>query len=215
MLIEKTMNLVEIFNVHTGLPVNKYPHHIEAYEHFFRSFRSMDDLGLLEIGVSHGGSLQVWREYFRDNARIYGVDIQDVTNLKEKTKATEIYVGDQGCRLFWQKTRWTALPLDIVIDDGSHKVSHQLTTFQELFPSLRSPGLYICEDIHTSYVADYGGGKNKEGTFIEHLKFLLDDIHSEKHWFDGVFAVHVYPNLAIIEKRDPKTFGGPVVKGSL
>ena len=37
--------------------------------------------------------------------------------------------------------------IDIVIDDGSHKVIDQVTTFNILYPRLNPNGIYIIEDI--------------------------------------------------------------------
>jgi hypothetical protein len=40
---------------------------------------------------------------------------------------------------------------DIIIDDGSHDPKHQLITFEHLFSNLKPGGIYIIEDIETSY----------------------------------------------------------------
>lgn len=47
-------------------------------------------------------------------------------------------------------------PYDIIIDDGSHMVRHVIASFEALFPYLRRGGLYIIEDLHTSYWKRYG-----------------------------------------------------------
>ena len=39
---------------------------------------------------------------------------------------------------------------DIIIDDGSHKMNHQQISFDVLFPHLKSGGIYVIEDLHTS-----------------------------------------------------------------
>jgi hypothetical protein len=38
--------------------------------------------------------------------------------------------------------------------------------------------VYLCEDLHTSYWGDFGGGYLKPGTFIENTKGLIDVIHA-------------------------------------
>lgn len=38
---------------------------------------SSDPLRLLEIGVSKGGSLEIWKKYFGESALIYGIDIDE------------------------------------------------------------------------------------------------------------------------------------------
>jgi hypothetical protein len=43
-------------------------------------------------------------------------------------------------------------PARLIIDDGSHHPQHQLSTFSLLFKNLLQPkGIYIIEDIETSY----------------------------------------------------------------
>ena len=44
-------------------------------------------------------------------------------------------------------------PFDIIIDDGSHLSLHQIGTFEALYGSLKTAGLYIIEDVQTSYWA--------------------------------------------------------------
>lgn len=40
--------------------------------------------------------------------------------------------------------------VDVVLDDGSHKMVDQQITFAKLFKTLKSGGIYIIEDLHTS-----------------------------------------------------------------
>ena len=220
MFTEKKMTLVDLFQTHSGLPTEKFLHHLEAYDHFFSKFQGQD-VGVLEIGIRDGGSLQLWRKYFGPAARIYGLDIQDRTYLKDKVDA-EIFVGDQGnvevIRELIPKTK----PLHIVIDDGSHNSQDQITSFKEIFPFLEDGGLYIVEDIHTSYRENYGGGFLDQRSFVEHLKSIIDFIHRSEFpgreavkGADHLFAIHIYPSLAIIEKRDPRTYGSALMNGSL
>lgn len=108
------------------------------YSDKFSNLRNQH-LNILEIGIHRGYSLNMWREYF-PNANITGVDIKKVD------------VECKGCNLIFgdatnQKTFYGIDHLDIVIDDGSHKLKHQLKTFDILFPKLRSGGVYIIEDI--------------------------------------------------------------------
>ena len=40
---------------------------------------------------------------------------------------------------------------DLIIDDGSHVVSHQQKTFGKFFKLLRNGGIYVIEDLGSSY----------------------------------------------------------------
>src|SRR6266700_7302086 len=105
------------------------------------------DVRVLEIGVYSGGSLDMWRTYFGPKAHIIGVDIQEDCIVYER-KGIEIKIGDQSDKRFWTEFKERVEPIDIVIDDGSHKPRHQITTFNELFPHIKPGGIFLCEDIH-------------------------------------------------------------------
>lgn len=64
---------------------------------------------------------------------------------------------------------------DIIIDDGCHIVEHQITSFKTLFPLIKPKGMYIIEDLHTSYWKEYGGKgtlDNPQTTPLSAIKFL-------------------------------------------
>jgi len=215
-LTEKKIRLIDIFQSHKGLVTEKFPHHLEIYEWFFDKFRGKN-IGIFEIGIREGGSLQLWRKYFGPEARIYGLDIQDKAALTEKTDSA-IFVGDQSNTIFMQDLAQKIKPVHIVIDDGSHKVNDQRLSFECIFPVLENGGIYIIEDIHTSYREEYGGGYKNYRSFVEYLKTMIDGIHSSEFpgvipvIFNEIFAVHFYPSLAVIEKRGPWTWGGPTMR---
>lgn len=218
MLTQKAMTLLEMFETHQGIRTHKYPHHLEIYERFFARFKEVPST-VLEIGIAQGGSLELWKRYFGSQARIIGVDIQDRKGLEARIHA-DIFTGDQANPEFWNEIMPRIGPLDILIDDGSHQSRDQIITFACLFPHLKDGGLYVCEDIHTSYHEQYGGGLRNPESFVEHIKLLIDDIHSSN--FDPspsvpeathIFAVHVFPSLAIIEKRNPWSWGGSTIRG--
>jgi hypothetical protein len=54
--------------------IHKWVHYFEIYDRHFSRFRGKN-IVVVEFGVSHGGSLQMWRKYFGRRAWIYGVDI--------------------------------------------------------------------------------------------------------------------------------------------
>ena len=89
----------------------------------------------------------MWAEYFA-TARIYGADINPNT-LFTTDRITTMRV-DQGDRISLQTLRAYA-PYDIIIDDGSHIMDHQQTTWASCMPMLKPGGLYVIEDLLTSY----------------------------------------------------------------
>jgi hypothetical protein len=50
---------------------------------------------VLEIGIYSGGSLLMWKEYFGENAKIYGVDIHESGRGFEDER-TKVFIGDQA-----------------------------------------------------------------------------------------------------------------------
>jgi hypothetical protein len=101
--------------------------------------------------------------------------------------------------------------VDIVIDDGGHQMRQQITSFEELYPHIQPRGVYLCEDIHTSIVPEYGGGYRREGTFLEYSKGLIDRLYAwysrepERFAVDeltrSTYALHFYDSVLVVEKR--------------
>jgi len=50
-------------------------------------------------------------------------------------------------------------------------------SFEHLFQSVKSGGIYIVEDCATSYWSDWEGGYLKETTMMEYFKRLTDDVN--------------------------------------
>jgi len=183
------LSLVEMFATHAGNKSDKWSHYPEIYERHLAKFRGTP-VNLLEIGVFNGGSLQIWRNYFGAEAAIVGVDIDPTTTLMIEDEA-EIMIGDQADAAFLESLK-TRLPrLDVVIDDGGHKAHQQIATFEALYPHLADGGVYIVEDLHTSYWPHFGGGFGRE-SFIERSKRLIDLLH-EWYWYNPSFNTYIVP----------------------
>ena len=109
-----------LFWGHKGRLIDKWAHYLPLYSRHFEKFRDTA-CTILEIGVCHGGSLQLWKRYFGLKARIIGVDIDERCQEYEEDRIT-IVIGDQGKESFWNSLD---IHPDIVIDDGSHFLSDQ------------------------------------------------------------------------------------------
>jgi hypothetical protein len=124
--------------------------YLDFYELFFRDLRDRP-ISLLEIGVANGNSLRTWRDYF-PSARIVGVDINPTARNHADSRIT-IEIADQSNVAELVNLGVRHGPFDIVIEDGSHFWDHQITTLQCLFPFVKPRGLYVSEDIDTSFGA--------------------------------------------------------------
>src|SRR3982074_1048174 len=124
------------FDEHTdGDGVWKWRHYFDIYERHFNRFVGRE-VHVLEIGIYSGGSLLMWKEYFGENAKIYGGDIHEPGRAFEDER-TKVFIGDQADRSFWADVKKTAPFIDIVIDDGGHLPEQQLVTLEELLPHVR------------------------------------------------------------------------------
>jgi len=203
------MNELEAhFRANTGRLISKWQHYFEIYDRHFSPYRGKP-VRVLEFGVSHGGSLRMWRWYFGAAAQIVGVDV-DPACAALAEPGIEIVIGDQADPALHRSLRERFGSFDIVIDDGGHRMEQQITTLVELYPAVNLGGLYVAEDLHTSYFPQWGGGLRHPGTFIELAKQLIDRQHA---WFGPIpelppdhftqtgYALHFYDSLLVIEKR--------------
>lgn len=213
-------DLEKYFTANTGRLIHKWQHYFDIYDRHFSRFRGTD-VHLIEFGVAQGGSLQMWKDYFGPRARIFGADINPRCKKLEEDRI-EIFIGDQSDREFLRSLGERLPRIDILIDDGGHTMEQQIRTFEELFPRVDPRGVYLCEDLHTSYWPDWGGGYRKRGTFIEYSKHFIDRIHA---WHSlqprrlqvtdftrSAHSLHYYDSILVIEKR-PVEMPFRVMKG--
>jgi len=204
------MNELErYFTDNSGRLIHKWMHYFEIYERHFSRFRGTD-VHVVEFGVSHGGSLQMWKHYFGPRAKIFGIDINPHCKSLEEEQI-QIFIGDQNDRRFLQSLTKTIPRMDVLIDDGGHTMTQQIRTYEALFPHIDKQGVYLCEDLCTSYWPEYGGGYRRRGTFVEYSKKLVDRInawhafHPSRLVVDeftrSVHSLHYYNSAIVIEKR--------------
>lgn len=202
-------DLEKYFEQNTGKLIHKWHHYFEIYDRHFSRFRNTE-VNIVEFGVSHGGSLQMWKDYFGPKCRIYGVDINPHCKQLEEERV-EIFIGDQENREFLKSLAAKIPKIDILIDDGGHTMTQQINTFEELFHRVDERGVYLCEDMHTSYWPKWEGGYRKPDTFVEYSKDFIDYINAwhsmEKDRLDvsdftrHVHSLHYYDSILVIEKR--------------
>lgn len=201
--------LADYFYANPGRRIHKWHHYFEVYHRHLAPFRGRSPV-VLEIGVSHGGSLQMWKKYFGPGARIVGIDVDPRCRQFEEEQVS-VMIGDQEDRAFLAEVRRRLPHVDIVIDDGGHTMRQQIAGFEELYAHIQPNGIYVCEDMHTSYWAHFGGGYRQPGTFLEYSKDLIDRLYAwhsteqEACAVDAItrstFALHFYDSMLVIEKR--------------
>lgn len=200
-------DLHRAFYGHTGPLIHKWTHYLSIYDRYFAAYR-MRPVRMLEIGVSQGGSLSLWRKYFGPQAKLFGVDI-DPRCAKFDGLDGQVRIGSQDDPAFLRSVVAEMGGVDIVLDDGSHVAEHQKVSFETLFPLISENGLYLCEDLHTSYWASFNGGYKRKGAFIEVAKAVTDDIHADFHEFEtsvkdanrNIKCISFYNSMVVIEKE--------------
>lgn len=189
----------------TGPGIWKWNHYFDVYERHLSKFRN-SPVGILEIGIYSGGSLELWRSYFGEKSRVYGVDLLPECMAYERD-GIRVFIGDQADRKFWGRVKGDVAQLDVVIDDGGHLPRQQMVTLEELLPHLRPGGIYICEDIHhdvnafTSYVHQLTNDLN---AFEKATQDTEDPARrlacKSTNLQSAVASIHFYPFLVVIEK---------------
>jgi hypothetical protein len=200
-------SLAERFATTDGPLVDKWESYFDVYERHLARFRHTSPT-MLEIGVSHGGSIAVWRAWLGRGSRLVGVDIEPrCRELSRRGVAIEI--GDQSDTTFLTALAERHGPFDIILDDGSHFGDHQIVTLETLWPHLRDGGVYMVEDLHTNYWAHKRGGLRRPGTFIEFAKTIADDLtafhsisddYTPTTWTSTVGSVSFHDSIVAIEK---------------
>lgn len=195
------------FEHNDGRLIHKWDHYFDIYERHFGRFRGAAPR-VLEIGVSHGGSLQMWRHYFGRRAVIVGIDIDERTaSLPER--GIHVHIGDQSDPAFLNSLIERYGQFDIVIDDGSHLPVHQIASLEFLWPQLSDGGVYLVEDLATSYWPEYGGGLGEPSSFIEYAKRLIDDANAFNSrqegfeptlWTRTLTGLHAYDGIVALDK---------------
>lgn len=182
-------------------PYHKEPHFLEAYK---KHFNGRTPKRILEIGVQGGGSLELWRQFFPD-AEIVGIDILESCKEHEGDRI-QVFIGDQCDVKFLE----TLGDFDIIIDDGGHYMTQQQVSMNTLLANqLNEGGLYVIEDLHTSYWEQFLDIRH---TTVEVLKEMVDDLHQYadessrcevKRGFKNKYNIKslcFYPGIVFIEK---------------
>jgi len=142
-------------------------------------------INILEIGILNGASLHLWDSYFEHKDTIIcGLDITDniYPEFKEmyservSYKTGDNYYIEDNIPNEVKQIKW-----DIIIDDGSHDLQHQLDFYKIYEKLLSENGLLIIEDVQS----------------IENLNIITNtytdltqiDLRKNKDRYDDLLAV--------------------------
>lgn len=150
----------------------KWNNYFENYERHLSKFKGKNPR-VLEIGVKHGGGVELLHKYF-GGGKFYGIDCWvDSTEIDFAKYGIDctMFLGDQGNPNWWDN--WLKenpdLQFDIIIDDGSHIPPHQTMSITKTFDRLLDNGVYVVEDTMLSFRSDFA---HTEHSFF--TRFLYD-----------------------------------------
>lgn len=175
------MSTLDIIANSYGTDKSSFMHNYAVKYEKYLPFKRYDKLKMLEIGVLRGESLKAWKDYFY-RSEIIGIDIMPECKKYEENRII-IEIGSQVDEVFLNNVSVKHGPFDMILDDGSHMCSHQIYSFEHLFASIKSGGVYVVEDAFTSYwpwFTAYGIDNSehlKNGTTIDYFKKLIDDVN--------------------------------------
>lgn len=137
--------------------------YVKIYEMWLAPWRHQP-INFLEIGLGcdqqygPGKSLNLWEDYFTHrDARVSFLEVDGACvkahniHLRNGT----IFVGSQEDEAVLRKIAIEGHAhggYDVIVDDGGHTMKQQLDSLKALWPVVSSGGMYVIEDIHTSYI---------------------------------------------------------------
>ena len=142
----------DFFESHNQGPgIHKWLHYFPIYEEVMGRFcTGSGEIRMAEIGIQSGGSMLMWRHAFGSKLKLLlGLDINPNTKAWERFGSNvKVEIGSQSDAAFLEAVS-NKYPegFDIILDDGSHVSDHQFVTFCQLWPAVRSGGVFIIEDV--------------------------------------------------------------------
>lgn len=203
---------------------SKYHNYTPVYEYYFEPFRNKE-IVFLELGLGDKASLNregedlfAFQEYF-PNAWIVGID-NDVNKLYSDERIRTYCCDQTDADKLKEIIKNEGNPF-VILDDASHIQSNTISSFEILFPLLKSGGLYCIEDTVTSYWPSWGGvDKVFEDYKFEHdtiMRYMLKMCHCINlkrqetfnppqniyipDWIKQIDSIHFHHSQIIIKKK--------------
>jgi cephalosporin hydroxylase len=144
-------------------------------------------LNVLEVGISKGGSIKLWSDFFT-NATVHGLDIIPIESIWEEIKnkdriilhtSTDAYDDAFFNTTFLNKN----MKFDFMLDDGPHTLESMIQFIKLYSQLMTDDGILIIEDVQSW---DWIYKLIKE--VPEHLKkyIIIHDLRENKNRYDDI-----------------------------
>lgn len=215
-------SLIEIYENSPELKMHKWLNYFHVYEAHMRRFIGKSPK-VLEIGVQQGGSAKLFLEYLGEGSSLLGVDIEKSCKDHQIPGKLDIEIGNQGDPEFLKYLCEKHGPFDIVIDDGGHRLSQIITSFEHIIDSVNENGIYLVEDTCCQYWSSQKYADGKDTNFHEFLMEINTIINKDMgredlfdHWHVPIsdrkevlhsqgrdrymHSLHLYESMFVVEK---------------
>ena len=180
-LVDVTYSYTPLCYLATKYCTDKSPYNLVTHRHpytpvydmFLRPFQLQSTLKLGEVGILNGASIKMWKDYF-PKASIHAFDISIELLLKVKIKSdAHTYLVDvddvHGVVPCLEDATSDGILFDILLEDASHMLTHQLHFLKDAIHFVRPGGLLIIEDIFRAIPV---------ARFQEALNTISDKVHN-------------------------------------
>lgn len=166
-VIESTNAITELCELGQEANTDKSPFNSRGHRHPYTPVYSMlfaqykkRPIQFAEIGIAMGASAEMWERYFDHSGtafHFFDRDEQLLDHLKGRVQSGRVRTGlmdvavdgdvARGLRESIGAGRDAVGLYDVIIDDSSHDLEHQIRIVKEALPLVKSGGLLIVEDV--------------------------------------------------------------------
>jgi hypothetical protein len=124
--------------------------YLQTYEKLFVHFEH-SAMNVAEIGICKGGSIKLWRDFFR-NAQIHAIDIMplhDVWDEIQNDQRIRLYTSSDAYTLDFVSKNFKDIQFEMVLDDGPHTLESLMVFIDLYLPLLTKNGILVIEDVQS------------------------------------------------------------------
>jgi len=154
------------------------------YDGLFKNKKN-ENLKIAELGILHGASILMWKEYFA-NSEIYGFDWDNqlINDFKQKVnndRITLVNVDVTNKESIASAFGELNVFYDVIIEDTTHQFADQIKVIENAYQYLKPGGIMIIENIFKSY--DENNYINRLAPILEHFQdyYFIELDHANKN----------------------------------